>query len=1079
LRVAFGVSGIETGEQIIVRMDVLLDCGDTSKVSGNIDSRVDAALVSATGDTTPDPISSGTQTIPLKQAGNIGLTQLDATKTATGSFDRTTEWDITKAVAPATWTGYAGDEFTSEYDVSVDKTVTDGNYAVSGTVTVSSPATATGPVTFTIEDRIGGTYDPNTNTLSGGTAVTPTCSTYTLQPGESTNCPYSHSFGDTNPGAGTNYAIITPTTEGFAGLAVEDDYDFSTPTEQGEPGTINVTDTFESDDPLDLGSASDDKAFPTYERDFSCPTDPTLYDSAGKYTESFDNVAEITETGEDDDATVTVNCTRFDASVVKDVETSFDRTHTWSVVKSVSPTWLSGVAGDELEWDYDVVVDKTTTDSNFAISGTITVTNPAPFEASFTVTDEMTDGDDNVVATPAVDCDAETAGDQNTVTVAANSSAECTYSASFAEKPADGFNTATVTSSTVPVGSATTEPVPYSFADDTAKISVIGEDEVNVEDAFDGADGVLLEGNPISSDTTFEYSRDYTCSTEQGDYTNGTYEVTFPNTATIRETEQSSSANVTVTCYAPVVTKTAAGTYDRTWTWTVAKSVSPTWQSGYAGDALAYTWTVTAGSTELPESNFEVAGTITIDNPSDEDSMTVDVVDELNDLAKTAGDVDCDSQTAGDQSTGIVIAAGGSVVCSYTVAPSGRTATKNTATVTLNEGDFTDDADVAWDDTKINDTANLSDEEIGLDEDLVAGTVYEPWTGDDQHVCSTDPDDYTDGSYTGSDTNLATLDPSAADNKTATATTEWTCYRNTVTVSKTVDGGAVNGESFQFSILEGASQTSSTWTVVATATTDAATGEIGPESWFAQTNPAKYPLKPGTYALCEFVPTGYGSSLQLQDGPDADSIPGEYGDDWFVPGMDIAPGSTTSTIDNSTVCLYFTVVVGGGNYAFTVDNDTPGMQRTIGFWKNHTSCDGSGNQEPILDRTLYAAEATFGEWIVIGTQVLVGGPTEDDATDCEEAVALLDKRNIATGKKSASDARYNLAAQLLAYRLNETNGWGTPCATAAAAATAAQNKLASIGFNGTQTNKISKALSAELNGYASTLDRFNNDTLTC
>ncbi|MBT8093073.1 MAG: hypothetical protein KJN77_08560, partial [Gammaproteobacteria bacterium] len=100
---------------------------------------------------------------------------------------------------------------------------------------------------------------------------------------------------------------------------------------------------------------------------------------------------------------------------------------------------------------------------------------------------------------------------------------------------------------------------------------------------------------------------------------------------------------------------------------------------------------------------------------------------------------------------------------------------------------------------------------------------------------------------------------------------------------------------------------------------------------------------------------------------------------------------------------------------FAVDNTPPptpeGAAKTIGFWKNWTSCDGHGNQDDVLDQTLDAA----------GGSISLGGFA---VTSCYDAVDLLDKRDIAEsdavrdGKKKGGDAAYGLAAQLLAAKLN-------------------------------------------------------------
>jgi hypothetical protein len=73
---------------------------------------------------------------------------------------------------------------------------------------------------------------------------------------------------------------------------------------------------------------------------------------------------------------------------------------------------------------------------------------------------------------------------------------------------------------------------------------------------------------------------------------------------------------------------------------------------------------------------------------------------------------------------------------------------------------------------------------------------------------------------------------------------------------------------------------------------------------------------------------------------------------------------------------------------------------------------------------------------------------------------------------------YNLAAQLLAAKLNVTAGAGT-CAAATTAIADAQALLDLINFTGTGSykNKMTAAQQAQANALAATLDSYNNNTL--
>jgi hypothetical protein len=200
-----------------------------------------------------------------------------------------------------------------------------------------------------------------------------------------------------------------------------------------------------------------------------------------------------------------------------------------------------------------------------------------------------------------------------------------------------------------------------------------------------------------------------------------------------------------------------------------------------------------------------------------------------------------------------------------------------------------------------------------------------------------------------------------------------------------------------------------------------------------------------TYQLCEIVMPGWRTTL----GP--------------TPFVLYDPSG-----DNSTLCANFSVSP-GETKSIAVDNRPPpgGLARTIGFWKNWASCaSSSGNQKPVLDQTLAAADPAG---ISIGMLTVHAG-------DCLKAVRLLNKSTIDTGKKMSSDPAFNLAAELLAAKLNLKAGALT-CPSATNAISDAQALLAAVHFNGITHDKLSAAQATQANSLATTLDHFNNNVL--
>lgn len=286
--------------------------------------------------------------------------------------------------------------------------------------------------------------------------------------------------------------------------------------------------------------------------------------------------------------------------------------------------------------------------------------------------------------------------------------------------------------------------------------------------------------------------------------------------------------------------------------------------------------------------------------------------------------------------------------------------------------------------------------------------------------------------------------------------------RSTVDVSKTVNAGPLQpGEQFFFDIRQDANL-NSTGTVVASATVDASNSVNVPFGCVAGDPPCRNDLLgqallvSGDYQLCETgLMPGWTTSLALAPG-------------YFVPG------GNSPDADNSVYCIPFTLGAGDA-VSFDVDNTPPpgGDARTIGFWKNWTSCDGHGNQDPVLDDTLALANQCVDD----GSGILIGNVCVDV---CEEAVSILDKRAISLnldGQKLAGDACYNAASQMTAAKLNDLAGAGCPALTSLISAT--QAALIDAGFDGTGAcfnKKGKKGSTAQLLiDYAGRLDDYNNN----
>jgi len=254
-----------------------------------------------------------------------------------------------------------------------------------------------------------------------------------------------------------------------------------------------------------------------------------------------------------------------------------------------------------------------------------------------------------------------------------------------------------------------------------------------------------------------------------------------------------------------------------------------------------------------------------------------------------------------------------------------------------------------------------------------------------------------------------------------------------VGVAKTFNGGPLSAaDSFTFQLRYGADSTTTAGTLLETQT--ATGGNAGYIAFTTKLDPSK------TYDLCEVaVKAGWNTSLASNP--------------TYFPLFN-------SSGDNSTACITFTVAP-GQDLVINVDNSRPpgGLSRTIGYWKNWSSCTGGG-QTYELDKNL---------------PVGVGNLT---ITTCPVGVSILDKRDYKTGKKMSSDPAYNLAAQYLAAALNYHVG-ALRCLASDRAVNSAEALLQTVNFLGTGTyaNHMTALQASTANILETFLDGYNNNNV--
>ncbi len=439
------------------------------------------------------------------------------TKDATGSYDDTYSWTIEKSVdnskintsGPATFT----------YTVSVSHGPGHvGNVQVGGTIDVLNGDGADETLA-SITDQLSNGTDCFVDT-SGGLVVGPGDTLYRyscdlgagLPQGDVTNTvtiAWSEQTLDNGEHlAASSSTYSTPVS--FTATEIDRCVDVSDPMEPGSPTAHHFC----------AGDTGDPNFSFSYSKTFTA-------DPAGTCT-SHDNTATLTtnDSGATDSASQPVSvCVGADLTVSKTATASFDRTYTWNIDKSVDRTRVEQASGSVV-FKYTVQVSQTGfSDGNQRVSGKITVHNPNDWEA---ITADVSDSLPNCTFDKTLP-----------VTVLAGGFVDVGYSC-----PSDGTNgtnTATVTwdpaTSFTPDGSV---PGSADFAFTTPAQTF--DKTITVSDSYGGPLGSVAgtDSQPFAS-ATFGYSRTITVQPNCIDY---------PNTATINETGQSSSATVTVCGFA-------------------------------------------------------------------------------------------------------------------------------------------------------------------------------------------------------------------------------------------------------------------------------------------------------------------------------------------------------------------------------------------------------------------------------------------------------------------------------------------------------------------------------------------------
>jgi hypothetical protein len=436
----------------------------------------------------------------------------------------------------------------------------------------------------------------------------------------------------------------------------------------------------------------------------------------------------------------TEECNPGSLVVTKDAHPRLTRTYKWDIEKDVNKTEIH-TSGSSATFDYTVsVTHDSGTDSDWMVNGTIRLANPGGSAiTNVTVTDAVNNGGVCVLTSGGP------SNDGVGVDIPAGSHVDVTYSCTYASAPGPVAGTNTASNSF----DSHTGTAAFDFSAATPQV-VNGS--VSVTDSLEGSLGTVSYTD--ASPTEYTYSRTF-------DGVAGKCK-SYDNTATITETEQSSSRTVTVCRGADlIVSKTASPSFTRTYNWSIEKLVDKT-KVEQAGGSATFNYTVNAKETGYTDSGWQVNGKITVTNLNDWEDIVADVSDAIS------NDGSC-TVTGG---TGVTVLRSSSVElpysCTYASAPSPAA--------------FTNTGTAGWDgsaaSTPSSSASGTKDSAFGSPTTLVNKTIkvtdtFNSVTTTLGYLIATDATPYTSQSYTYS--------------HTVTNTTGGACrtYTNTAIITQT------------------------------------------------------------------------------------------------------------------------------------------------------------------------------------------------------------------------------------------------------------------------------------------------------
>ena len=368
---------------------------------------------------------------------------------------------------------------------------------------------------------------------------------------------------------------------------------------------------------------------------------------------------------------ISVNYAPVSLDVSKTADAMYTQEWDWFINKTAMPTELHLFAGDSDDVTYNVSVTNELVEDILLVNGTITIMNPALFADATIVS--VVDTLPNNITPVEVICEEELPH-----TLAPGATLICSYSAHLADTSL--VNNTVVVETEGDVGGGTALAL-VEFGSPSSGTSSITVNDTNIDEAEDYPWAFTDDGFVL-------YDLTFSCSPDFEDYTDGYYNYTVDNTATIVENGKTADASVVVHCYNLVVEKTAEVDYEILYEWTINKTGNETMLVLDVDEVYSVEYLIELG-VDYDMSDYVLTGTITISNYFNEPITLTNITDELADV------IDCGGSW--------VVPAEGSLVCTYEGTFEEFAEQENEVVVEFGELIYSANADIVYNDPTITD----------------------------------------------------------------------------------------------------------------------------------------------------------------------------------------------------------------------------------------------------------------------------------------------------------------------------------------------------------------------------------------